>query len=1105
MRKNFGSKTKTFLSAILALSLIFTMLMGDSSLAYITEFGSTQIFFNESREIGKGVVLNNWQGRNPDGTPKLGHTITFNPKTSDALVMASFGERINSRKTLSNMSSLVENQGLSIIGGINGDFYNISNGVPIGIAIKDGRLVSNSATPWNAIGFKEDGSVVIGSPKIGMKAIINGSEYPFENYNKVQGDWGPYLYNEDYGLNTGSTEPSMEIILEISSGEPTVGKTMTATVKEIRENTKATPIGKNQLILSARIGKTGHYSLLQFKAGDIVAFQFADPTGQWNGVKQAIGGERILIDNGNITSGLSASNYNPSTAVGVKANGEVIFYEVDGRDDSSQGVSSKEIAQFLQNLGCVKAIQLDGGGSSTIIARMPGNKSPELINNPSDGTQRANSNGLILISKRSLDIKNGTAQAGKSAEDVHIYPGKIYALPNTIIQYKALATDDYFFPTPMPDGMIWGSDAGTFDKTGKLLITSGPGNYQVLAGAGNALGVSEITILGNVSSLRPSRSKITILPGGSVDLNCEAFYQNNKVYANESSFKWQVEGNIGSITQDGVFTAAPGTPGNGRITVSYGSVTAAIDVVFSDTPDILEDFENGTVWGSSTIRAKLGKATVIQDANLAKSGSKLLKIDYDFTLGAGVEQGVAGAYAHKLDPNTGLPTGITIEKQPVAIGMWVYGDNSKTWIRAKVKDGNGQAFDIDFNKDYRTDTKTGGVDFTGWKYVEAAIPSGRTGPFTLEVPIRIMCTRDDMRTKGTLYFDRIAAVYGASSKDTAAPAAKIIAPVNSSLFNTAKIPLNIELTDNAGGSGINTASIKVQLDGLEIPGLTVNAGGTVSIKGELGTNNNLSDGMHKLTVDFADGAGNKGLATTTFTVETGAPQILVSSDPSYYGGGGSFKTTINVKNPKNLKKFYLVFTYDPSQTELVDANTQVSGKQIAFEPWVNKGKVLTHQINEKDGKIILSVDELTNLSSAAISKIGTLTFKTKSTITAPVNVNLEFGAMLVANNPASLRFTCPSNVVKMEHGLMLSVSGTSKGEPTVFTVTDRNGNPVEGASLYIDQIAKPVWTTDKAGKVYAADATQLPTGSFFNIKAVKNGIYSEAFKFMITEKASGIV
>ena len=59
-----------------------------------------------------------------------------------------------------------QKQGVSIIGGINGDFYYLENGIPIGLLIQNGKLISYSNTKWNAVGFKQDGSVVIDMPNL---------------------------------------------------------------------------------------------------------------------------------------------------------------------------------------------------------------------------------------------------------------------------------------------------------------------------------------------------------------------------------------------------------------------------------------------------------------------------------------------------------------------------------------------------------------------------------------------------------------------------------------------------------------------------------------------------------------------------------------------------------------------------------------------------------------------------------------------------------------------------------------------------------------------------------------------------------------------------
>ena len=56
----------------------------------------------------------------------------------------------------------------------------------------------------------------------------------------------------------------------------------------------------------------------------------------------------------------------PKPAIGFKADGTCVLMVIDGRQDNMDGVSERENALALQQLGCVDAFNLDGGGSSTM-------------------------------------------------------------------------------------------------------------------------------------------------------------------------------------------------------------------------------------------------------------------------------------------------------------------------------------------------------------------------------------------------------------------------------------------------------------------------------------------------------------------------------------------------------------------------------------------------------------------------------------------------------------------------------------------------------------------------------------------------------------------
>ncbi len=108
-----------------------------------------------------------------------------------------------------------------------------------------------------------------------------------------------------------------------------------------------------------------------------------------------IGGGPTLIDNDTIKityneevfwgSGVGLSNRDPRSAIGFTRNKEVILLVADGRQAASEGLSLPELAQLMKDLGCIEAMNLDGGGSSqmavgtTLINRPEGSTAQRLI------------------------------------------------------------------------------------------------------------------------------------------------------------------------------------------------------------------------------------------------------------------------------------------------------------------------------------------------------------------------------------------------------------------------------------------------------------------------------------------------------------------------------------------------------------------------------------------------------------------------------------------------------------------------------------------------------------------------------------------------------
>lgn len=104
----------------------------------------------------------------------------------------------------------------------------------------------------------------------------------------------------------------------------------------------------------------------------------------------AVSGSERILTNGRITAGAvtygEPTVLHPRTAVGITADRKLILLAVDGRQPGfSGGMLSSEVADLLLQLGVVDAVNLDGGGSTTLVFAEP---TPRVLNRPSDGVER---------------------------------------------------------------------------------------------------------------------------------------------------------------------------------------------------------------------------------------------------------------------------------------------------------------------------------------------------------------------------------------------------------------------------------------------------------------------------------------------------------------------------------------------------------------------------------------------------------------------------------------------------------------------------------------------------------------------------------------------
>lgn len=119
---------------------------------------------------------------------------------------------------------------------------------------------------------------------------------------------------------------------------------------------------------------------------------------------EAVGGRPVLLRRGVIVPGVDsggafATARHPRTAIGIGREGtRLLFVTIDGRQRPySDGMTLRETAELMRALGSADAINLDGGGSTTMVVANAAGR-PSVVNRPSDlGGERPVGNALAVV------------------------------------------------------------------------------------------------------------------------------------------------------------------------------------------------------------------------------------------------------------------------------------------------------------------------------------------------------------------------------------------------------------------------------------------------------------------------------------------------------------------------------------------------------------------------------------------------------------------------------------------------------------------------------------------------------------------------------------
>lgn len=788
---------KTLFHRIIAFSLAAAFSVSSAQGAFLSNS------FSYTYDIGKNASYTRIDSTSTAGWQKS-NIVTYTPgKDVLAMGVMSGSTFLNNRKTLSTAAADLEAQGYDVIAGINADFFSTTNAVPTGVFVDEGRLVASN--DWqDGVGWLKDGTCIIGTPVTTMTLSGTSGSTTVFDFNKTRGSHGLYLFDEYYASETGFSKDGYSLVLEPVFDEPLrIGEPFELKVVSKAEGNFSIDLEPGKYVLSmSKDCTTGKW--IDYQIGETVTLTFNTTDPRWSEVVYAVGGKTLVRDGAAKPTSIDrASSHCARTAIGVTKNGDVVIYQIDGEQSSySVGATANELAEEMLRLDCVQAVCLDGGGSSVMTVQRAGEESATRASQPSGGERKV-SNFIFLVN---------TASSGGKAKYLTIDPTLRYVLPEASVQLNVLAADKGFAPTELPNNLSFDvtSGSGEVDDDGLFTAGKSSGSVTISAKAGSASGETNLLVVPDLNSITVSKngssvSSLSIKPEESVDLNASASYHGRGVACNDELFDWSVSGGVGTIDEDGVFTAAKA--GSGTITVAYGSCKKKISVSVGtgSAPDLttIAIFESGQPFTPS-----YGVSLSVENANAAR-GFGSLRADH---------QGVGEFY---------IPSVMINEQR--TLSFWAKADQYTELRAVYVTEDQDVVY---------ADAQV--IDQNGYTFISCTLPEDAEQFFGFSVIAE---------APGTLWLDHIQL----SKNVPDALSAPVITVQNApeTVDENASASFTAKITQENGTYSVHASNVTVTVDGKEISTGYNESTGMLTVK-----TGALKQGLHTVVITAANDAGN---------------------------------------------------------------------------------------------------------------------------------------------------------------------------------------------------------------------------------------------------------
>ena len=272
------------------------------------------------------------------------------------------------------------NQKDNAIVSVNGGYFKQQSGAPLGLLMIDGRVYSGPMYNRTAIGIFEN-RFEMTRAGLDITLITNKNKLKVDNINQPRTLSSHVLVYDKLWGKYAPAPPKGGILIIVSDK------------KIITVSLKSVPIPEEGFVISAPKSKVNN--ILNDKRLRLEI----NTTPDWKGVKHIISGGPFLVKNGEIYVDASAQKLNsiagrnPRTAIGYTADNNIIILTADGRENSSVGLTLLELAKYMKQIGCVYAMNLDGGSSTVMYG------GGSILNSPSYAGGVAVSNAVHIVAE----------------------------------------------------------------------------------------------------------------------------------------------------------------------------------------------------------------------------------------------------------------------------------------------------------------------------------------------------------------------------------------------------------------------------------------------------------------------------------------------------------------------------------------------------------------------------------------------------------------------------------------------------------------------------------------------------------------------------------